>query len=59
MISSETGAETSIYLASSEEVDSVNGAYFKNKKPAAPSKAARSEEAAAKLWEISEKLCEL
>lgn len=57
--SPEEGAETSVYLASSPEVENVNGAYFKNKKATAPSKTARDEEAAEKLWEISEKFCGL
>ncbi|HET8865145.1 MAG TPA: SDR family oxidoreductase [Gracilimonas sp.] len=58
-ISPKKGAETSIYLASSDEVKEVNGAYFKNKKAASPSKTARDEAAAKELWEISEKLCGL
>jgi NAD(P)-dependent dehydrogenase (short-subunit alcohol dehydrogenase family) len=59
MTSNKEGAETSIYLASSDEVENANGAYFKNKKAAAPKKQARDMEAAKKLWEISEELCEL
>lgn len=56
-ISSRKGAETSIYLASSDEVKNVNGAYFKNKRAATPKKIARDEEAAKELWDISKKLC--
>lgn len=59
MFSSEQGAETPIYLATSEEVAEVNGAYFKNKKVSTPTKTARSREAAEKLWDMSEKLCGL
>lgn len=51
------GAETTIYLATSPEVEDVNGAYFSNKKVATPSKIARDEEAAKKLWVISEEIC--
>lgn len=53
------GAETTIYLATSPEVEEVNGAYFSNKKVATPSKIARDDEAAKKLWEISEEICGL
>ena len=53
------GAETTIYLATSPEVEEVSGAYFSNCKVATPSKAARDPEAAKKLWEISEETCGL
>jgi NAD(P)-dependent dehydrogenase (short-subunit alcohol dehydrogenase family) len=59
MISSQKGAETPIYLATSDEVTDVNGAYFKNKKVSTPTKTARNKEAAKKLWDMSEKLCGL
>lgn len=59
MTSNEDGAKTTIYLASSDEVENVNGAYFKNEKAVAPKKQAQDMEAAKKLWEISEKLCDL
>ncbi len=59
MVSNKKGAETSIYLATSDEVADVNGAYFKNKKVAVPKKAARNPENARQLWEISEQLCGL
>ena len=50
----EKGAETSVYLASSPEVESVTGQYFANKKPVASSKASHDEEAAKRLWRVSE-----
>jgi retinol dehydrogenase-12 len=54
--SPEEGAETSIYLASSPDVESVTGAYFADKE-AVPSSAASHDEAAAeRLWEISAEL---
>lgn len=59
LVSPEKGAETSIYLASSDDVEGVNGAYFKNKMAATPSKDARNKENAEYLWKISEKLCGL
>jgi len=59
MTSNKEGAETTVYLASSDEVENVNGAYFKNKKAVAPRKQAQDMEAAKQLWEISEELCDL
>ena len=55
-ISPEEGAKTSIYLATSPEVECVTGQYFVSAKVAQPSKEARDEETAWKLWEISEEL---
>jgi NAD(P)-dependent dehydrogenase (short-subunit alcohol dehydrogenase family) len=55
-LSPERGARTSIYLASSPEVEGVTGKYFVKCKPRQPSKAARDDEAARRLWEISEQL---
>ncbi|MAL18544.1 MAG: retinol dehydrogenase [Balneola sp.] len=57
MVSPKKGAQTSIYLATSDDVENVNGAYFKNEKAATPSKTARDADAAAELWKMSEKLC--
>lgn len=58
-VSPKKGAETTIYLATSEKVKEVNGAYFRNKKVATPSKDARDDEAAKQLWDISKKLCSI
>ncbi|MBV8606761.1 MAG: SDR family oxidoreductase, partial [Singulisphaera sp.] len=55
-ISPEEGAKTSIYLATSPEVECVTGQYFVNAKVAQPSKEARDEAMAGKLWEVSEEL---
>jgi NAD(P)-dependent dehydrogenase (short-subunit alcohol dehydrogenase family) len=52
----EEGAETSIYLASSPEVESVTGKYFERKQPIASSRASYDEAAARRLWEVSERL---
>jgi NAD(P)-dependent dehydrogenase (short-subunit alcohol dehydrogenase family) len=57
MKSNEEGAATTIYLASSDEVEGVNGAYFSDCKAIAPRKQATDMEAAAQLWEMSEKMC--
>jgi NAD(P)-dependent dehydrogenase (short-subunit alcohol dehydrogenase family) len=52
----EQGAETSIYLASSPDVESVTGKYFEQKQPVASSRPSYDEAAARRLWEISERL---
>jgi NAD(P)-dependent dehydrogenase (short-subunit alcohol dehydrogenase family) len=53
-ISPEKGARTTIYLASSPEVEGVTGRYFIKCRPAEPSKAALDDAAALRLWELSE-----
>lgn len=50
------GAETSIYLASSAEVAGVSGEYFFDKKRRKPTRFARDDEAARRLWDESERL---
>jgi retinol dehydrogenase-12 len=50
------GATTSVYLAESPEVAEVTGGYFVKCKPAEPSALAKDEQAAARLWRISEEL---
>jgi NAD(P)-dependent dehydrogenase (short-subunit alcohol dehydrogenase family) len=50
-ISSATGAQTSIYLASSPDVDGVSGQYFYKCRVAKPS--VLDDAAAARLWEVS------
>ncbi len=54
-----TGAETSVYLASSPEVTEVTGGYFVKCKPAEPSALARDARAATRLWALSEELAGL
>ena len=49
------GAETAIYLASSEKVEGVSGKYFVDLKARTPSKAARDETLARELWEATER----
>ncbi|MDB5353482.1 MAG: dehydrogenase, short-chain alcohol dehydrogenase like protein [Planctomycetota bacterium] len=55
-MSPENGAKTSIYLATSPEVDGVTGQYFAKQKPIASSPASRDESAARRLWQLSEEL---
>jgi NAD(P)-dependent dehydrogenase (short-subunit alcohol dehydrogenase family) len=52
--SPEEGAQTSIYLASSPEVEGVSGKYFVDKEPVPSSPASYDRNAAQRLWAISE-----
>jgi NAD(P)-dependent dehydrogenase (short-subunit alcohol dehydrogenase family) len=54
--SPEKGAQTSIYVATSPAVEGVSGQYFARSRVAIPSRQALDDEAAARLWEVSEKL---
>jgi len=47
------GAGTSIYLASSPEVEGITGRYYADRKPKTSSKASRNTAAAARLWQAS------
>ena len=55
-ISPEKGARTTIYLASSPDVEGVSGGYFYKSKPSTPSTVAQDDDAASRLWDASEKL---
>ncbi|HEV2088876.1 MAG TPA: hypothetical protein VGR21_11255 [Cryptosporangiaceae bacterium] len=52
----EKGAETSIYLASSPEVEGVTGQYFANRRPKKSSPRSHDIEAGERLWHESERL---
>jgi NAD(P)-dependent dehydrogenase (short-subunit alcohol dehydrogenase family) len=54
--SEEAGAKTSVYLASSPEVDGKTGLYWKSSRESTPTKSARDDDAAARLWKLSEEL---
>lgn len=56
MRSPKKGAETAIWLATADEVKSVNGKYFKDKKETKPEMIAYQDELTENLWEISEEL---
>jgi NAD(P)-dependent dehydrogenase (short-subunit alcohol dehydrogenase family) len=56
LLTPERGARTSVYLASSPEVSGVTGQYFARCRPGRLSAAAGDAQAAAQLWEASEKL---
>lgn len=57
--SPQEGAETPIYLASSPDVEGVTGKYFIDKEEMRSSSASYDEEAAEKLWKVSEEMCDL
>ncbi len=57
--SPEKGAETSVYLASSPEVEGVTGKYFDNKRAVPSSSASYNEADAKRLWQISAELTHL
>jgi NAD(P)-dependent dehydrogenase (short-subunit alcohol dehydrogenase family) len=53
MGSAKKGAETPIFLASSPEVEAVNGRYFSDKRQIRSSRESRDETVARRLWEVS------
>lgn len=53
------GAETSIYLASSEEVKGISGKYWDKSKIKKSSKRSYAKDDAQRLWLLSEKLCDI
>ncbi len=53
--STDRGAETSVYLAVSPEVEGVTGKYFMNKREAEPSPLVRDVTIRTRLWELSER----
>ena len=50
------GARTSVYLASSPDVEGISGQYFVKCKPKRPRSWAQDPEAARRLWQVSEEL---
>jgi NAD(P)-dependent dehydrogenase (short-subunit alcohol dehydrogenase family) len=56
MTAPEKGARTSVYLATSPEVEGVTGRYFVNCREKQPAAHATDPDTARRLWEISEKL---
>jgi NAD(P)-dependent dehydrogenase (short-subunit alcohol dehydrogenase family) len=52
----EQGAETIIYLASSDDTEGKTGGYYDKKQLATPSRAAQSDADAKRLWDISAKI---
>jgi len=54
IMSEAEGAQTSLYVATSPELEGVTGRYFDKQKETRPSKASRDADAAKRLWEVSE-----
>jgi NAD(P)-dependent dehydrogenase (short-subunit alcohol dehydrogenase family) len=52
--SPEKGAETLVWLADSDEMNSSTGGYYKDMQSAIPSIPAQNKDAAKRLWEVSE-----
>jgi retinol dehydrogenase 12 len=50
------GARTSIHVASAPDLETTTGEYFVSRRVSKPSAAARDDEAARRLWEVSEQL---
>jgi retinol dehydrogenase 12 len=55
-ISTEEGARTGIYLATSPEVEGVSGGYFVKEKASRAAKRAYDESIAKRLWQVSEQM---
>ena len=53
MLHPEQGAQTSLYLATSPEVEGVSGKYFVNRKAVRSSKASYDQSATDRLWQVS------
>jgi NAD(P)-dependent dehydrogenase (short-subunit alcohol dehydrogenase family) len=56
LISEESGARTSIHLATSPEVEGVTGKYFLRRRPRRPPREALDEAVARRLWDVSAKM---
>lgn len=55
-VTPEKGAETSVYLATSDEVAGLSGGFFAKKRPRRTNRVARDEAAQERLWKLSETL---
>jgi NAD(P)-dependent dehydrogenase (short-subunit alcohol dehydrogenase family) len=58
-VSPERGAETVIHLAAAPEVEGVSGRYFVQRRAVVPTRAARDDEAARRLWAVSAQMAHL
>jgi NAD(P)-dependent dehydrogenase (short-subunit alcohol dehydrogenase family) len=59
MLTPEKGAETSLYLASSPEVEGITGKYFANKKAVRSNPVSYDQTVQERLWQLSEELSKL
>jgi NAD(P)-dependent dehydrogenase (short-subunit alcohol dehydrogenase family) len=55
--SPEQGAATLLFLATDPSIENAHAQYWKDSRPAKPSRYAQQPEQAARLWELSERLC--
>jgi NAD(P)-dependent dehydrogenase (short-subunit alcohol dehydrogenase family) len=58
LLTPEQGAQTSIYLATSPDVESISGKYFTKSKVATSSKRSHDEEMQKRLWDVTEDMIE-
>jgi NAD(P)-dependent dehydrogenase (short-subunit alcohol dehydrogenase family) len=56
LLSAEAGARTTVHVASAAELERVSGRYFARCREATPTRYARDDQAARRLWEESERL---
>jgi len=56
LASPEKGARTTLHVATAPELSGVTGRYFSDCREKTPSRAARDDDAALRLWQVSEKL---
>ncbi|HEY4012753.1 MAG TPA: SDR family oxidoreductase [Polyangiaceae bacterium] len=56
MLTPEQGARTTVYVASSPDLETVSGAYFARSRPARSSAASRDEASQHRLWAMSDEL---
>jgi NAD(P)-dependent dehydrogenase (short-subunit alcohol dehydrogenase family) len=54
LLSPERGAQTSVHLACSPEIEGASGSYYRRCRVARPRRGAMNRDAARKLWEVSE-----
>jgi NAD(P)-dependent dehydrogenase (short-subunit alcohol dehydrogenase family) len=59
LLSSDKGADTLVWLATSADVEGASGGYYVKRKLTEPSAAARDTEVAQRLWKVSEELTHL
>lgn len=59
MVTADKGARTSVYLATSPEVEGVSGLFYSRCKPKRPRRAALNCEMARRLWQVSEELTDV
>ena len=59
LVSPRRGADTAIYLASSSEVKEISGRYYEKRKQVTLSKVADDNDAAIRLWRLSEELTQI